>query len=97
MNKYALLIGLLSLFCGGRVFAQTNPAKEGMDKDKQETVKTEEKPEQVIKVVPAARDKNAKPAKVGSAKPPAAKPGGGRPARNPRPSSRPVRPGNGRN
>ena len=97
MNKYSLLIAFLSLFVGGHVLAQTNPAKEGVDNEKEETAKTEEEPEQVIKVVPAARNKNAKPAKVGSAKRPNVKPRGGRPARNPRPSSRPVRPGNGRN
>lgn len=97
MSKYSVLIAILSLFVAGRILAQADPAKETAETDKQESVKQEEMPEPVIKVVPAARNNKAKPAKVTSAKQPNARTGGNRPARNSRPSSRPVRPGNGRN
>src|SRR5688572_22473627 len=101
MSKYSLLIGMLSIFVGGHVFAQENTAKDEAKKDKQETVQEtvnrDDKPAAEIKVVPSARNKNAKPAKVNSARQRSAGPGGTRPARNVRPSSRPVRPGNGRN
>ena len=97
MNKYSLLIAFLLLFGAGHVFAQTDPEKERPETDNQENVKSEEKPDPAIKVVPAARNNKAKPAKVSSAKRPIVRPGGNRPARNPRPSSRPVRPGSGRN
>lgn len=96
------------MFVGGHVLAQENTDRDEAEKDKQETVQETvkkndkpatdiDKPATEIKVVPSARNKNAKPAKVNSARPPSARPGGTRPARNVRPSSRPVRPGNGRN
>lgn len=97
MNKYSLLIAVLSLFAGGHVLSQTNPDKPEPETEKQETVKTENKPAPAIKVVPAAKNKHAKPEKVSSAKPRNARPNANRPARNVRPSGRPVRPGNGRN
>jgi hypothetical protein len=95
MNKYSFLIAILSLALTVRALAQTEPRKEDTEKHKQETAKSEDKT--VIKVVPTAKTKHAKPEKVSSAKPRTARPGGTRPARNVRPSSRPVRPGNGRN
>jgi hypothetical protein len=95
MNKYSFLIVLLSLFLSAHVLAQTKPDKKDTEKHKHETAKSDDKA--VIKVVPTAKNKHAKPEKVSSAKPRTAKPGGTRPARNVRPSSRPVRPGNGRN
>lgn len=97
MNRYSLLIALLSLFGAGHVSAQTDPEKERPETQKQESVKPEVRPDPAVKVVPAARDNKAKPAKVSSAKPSNVRPGGNRPARNPRPSSRPLKPGNGRN
>ncbi|MEO5603371.1 MAG: hypothetical protein ABIR06_20800 [Cyclobacteriaceae bacterium] len=97
MKKYSLLIAVLALFVAGHVLAQDSTDRQEVEKNKQETVKTEDKPATVIKVVPSARNKNAKPAKVNSAKGRNVRPGGTRPARNVRPSSRPVRPGSGRN
>lgn len=97
MNKYSLLIVVVSLFGTASAFAQTNQEKEPGEKDKQETVATEEKSGAQIKSVPATKNKKAKPAKVSSGKPSDARSGGSRPARNPRPANRPVRPGNGRN
>jgi hypothetical protein len=97
MNKYSLLIAVLSLFGAGYVSAQTDQDKEKPETDKKEVVKTEKKPDPAIKVVPASRDNKAKPAKVSSARPSNTKPRGNRPTRNPRPSGRPVRPGTGRN
>lgn len=98
MNKYSLLIAVLSLFAAGRVLAQTNTdKKEEAENDKQETVKEQDKPARAVKVVPAAKNRLAKPERVNSAKPRNVRPGGARPARNARPSSRPVRPGSGRN
>jgi hypothetical protein len=96
MNKYSLLLAVLSLFGGEHVLAQTKPDKAEPEKNKQETVKAEEKPAPAVKVVPAAKSKHAKPEKVTSAKPRNARPNSNRPARNARPSGRPVRPGNGR-
>ena len=98
MNRYSLLITVLSLIGAGHVSAQTDPEKERPKTGKQEIIKPEEvKPNPAIKVVPAVRDNKAKPAKVSSAKPSNTKPRANRPTRNPRPSSRPVRPGTGRN
>jgi len=104
MNRYSILIVALSLLGGGRVLAQANPDKEEAEKVKQETVKKEDKDSNTndkastrIKVVPAAKNKHAKPTKVSSARSRTARPGGNRPARNVRPSSRPARPANGRN
>lgn len=97
MTKYAILLVAFSLLIGARAWAQAEPDKTQTKKDKQETVKTGDKPTEVIKVVPAARSKHAKPEKVSSAKPRTAKPRATRPARNVRPSSRPLRPGKGRN
>lgn len=101
MNKYSLLIAVLSFFAGQRVLAQTIPDKEDAKEAKQETVDasvaTKDKPAPEVKVVPSARTKKAKPERVGSAKPRTAKPGGNRSARTPRLSGRPARPGNGRN
>lgn len=100
MNKYSVLLVPILLFAGGRVLAQTAHGKEETEKAKKETSKeTAEaaaKPATVIKVVPPARDRKAKPAKVSPAKARAARPEGAKPARNPRPSARPPRPGNGR-
>jgi hemolysin activation/secretion protein len=92
MNKYSVLLVVL-LLAGSHAWAQSTPAKVETEQEKQETVKTEEKPATGVKVVPSARNRNAKPARVSSAKPGTARPGGNRPARNPRPSSRPARPG----
>src|SRR5688500_2508334 len=98
MNKYSLfLIAALSLLVAGPVLAQANTDKEEAEKDKQETVKTPDKSSPVVKVVPAAKNKHAKPEKVNSARSRSARPGSTRPARGVRPSSRPARPGNGRN
>lgn len=97
MNKYSLLIAVLALFVAGHVLAQDSTDRQEVEKDKQENIKTGDKSKTVIKVVPSARNINAKPAKVSSAKERNARPGGTRPARNVRPSSRPVRPGSGRN
>jgi len=97
MNKYSIFIAILLLFVGGRTLAQSNPDRDETEKDKRETVKTEDKQVAGIKVVPPAKNKHAKPTKVSSARPRTARPGADRPARNGRPSARPVRPGNGRN
>ena len=95
MNKYSFLIALLSLILTGRALAQSEPDKKDTEKNKKETAKSDDKA--VIKVVPRAKNKHAKPERVSSAKPRTARPDGTRPARNVRPSARPARPGNGRN
>lgn len=97
MNRYSLFIAILLLFAVGRTLAQSNPDKDDTEKEKRETVKTEDNQAAGVKVVPPAKNKHAKPTRVGSARPRTARPGADRPARNVRPSARPVRPGNGRN
>ena len=97
MTKYALLIGVVFLLSGSRAVAQAESEKESAEEVKQETVEAERKPAPVIKVVPTAKGKHAKPQKVASAKPRTSRPQGNRPARNVRPSARPARPGGGRN
>ena len=97
MNTYSLLIAVLALFITGHVLAQDSTHAQKPKKNQQESVKTEDKPTGAIKVVPSARSRSAKPAKVSPANARSARPGGTRPARNARPSTRPVRPGTGRN
>ena len=97
MTKSSLLIAVLFTLAAGHALAQAESEKENAKEQKQGTLKPEDKPAPMVKVVPAAKSKHAKPRKVTSAKPRNARPQGARPARNPRPSGRPVRPGSGRN
>lgn len=87
---------VLALFVTGHVLAQDSTHMQKMKKDEGE-IKTEGKPTSAVKVVPSARGKSAKPAKINPANARSARPGGTRPARNARPSNRPARPGAGRN
>jgi hypothetical protein len=97
MKKFPILVAVFSLTIVGGVLAQSATDNEEIKKDHQETVKKEDKATKAVKAVPAARNQHSKPEKVTTTKPRNARPGGTRPARNVRPSSRPVRPGNGRN
>lgn len=93
--KKGCLILLMSLF-GSVAFAQgTAPKKEP------ETPKAVEKQEvpapakEEVKAVPQAKTA-AKPERMVNKRQSAVKPAVSRPARNPRPAARPVRPGRGR-
>lgn len=97
MKIYNILLTVLLMTAGHSLFAQTEQKAE-VDKPRQEeTKKPEVRADVDVKAVPAARNRSAKPARVDSRKPQIARPGGTRPARNFRPSTRPVRPGSGRN
>lgn len=93
--KKGLLILCMSFFCT-MALAQGTVAKEA---DKQEPAEQQQNPKaepkkEVVKTVPPAKEA-AKPERVipnGKQ----AKPAVARPARNPRPAARPVRPGRGR-
>ncbi|HET7180083.1 MAG TPA: hypothetical protein VFI14_10165 [Chryseosolibacter sp.] len=102
MIRYSVLaLPIFLLFAGGRALAQTTHEQEKTNEVKQEPAKetatNADKPSPVVKVVPPARARNAKPARVSPAKARSARPGGARPARNPKPSARPPKPRNGRN
>ena len=97
MNKTAFLIVFALFSMTGYVSAQTGSKKDHVRSDNATVSQPADKTTTGIKVVPQARNKNAKPEKVGTAKSPKTRPQIPRSARNSRPSIRPARPGNGRN
>lgn len=64
-------------------------------KKKSTTTEPDNTNKETVKAVPVAKDHNAKPARVGHARPNGARSSVGRPARSPRPTGRVVRPGRG--
>ena len=98
MKKGFLIV--LIMFFSLALHAQSKPVtKEAEDKKQEATAEKEQaKPEssekEAVKSVPAAKSQQAKPAEVIKGK--AARPAGARPARNPRPAARVVKPGRGR-
>lgn len=89
-------MALFLLFVSGPVLSQTDATKAQTGRNNQESAKPENtQPD--IKAVPAVKNKTAKPKRINSAKPANVAPRATRPARNSRPSSRPARPGTGRN
>jgi hypothetical protein len=97
MKIYNVFLTVLLMIAGHSLFAQTDQKAE-VKKPKQEMAERREVRADVdVKAVPAARNRSAKPVRVDGRKPQNTRPGGTRPARNFRPSTRPVRPGSGRN
>ena len=94
-----LIVCFVSCIAFAQSPAQKDPENQKpVEKQEQSPTPKQELPspaKEEVKAVPSAKG-SAKPERVVATKPGAAKPAVTRPARNPRPAARPVRPGRGR-